>query len=82
MRVVGAVTVTVAVPELFSVAGETEHVVPGREETVQLRATVPVNPFSAAMVSVDVPTLPVVPAVNVKLVGETLAWKSGNTATL
>lgn len=78
VRVVGAVTVTVAVPALVSEAGETEHVVPGSDEgTVQLRLTLPVNPFSAEIVSVEVPTLAVVPAVNVKLEGETLAWKSG-----
>jgi hypothetical protein len=78
VRVVGAVTVTVAVPEFVSETGKTVHVVPGSDEgTLQVNATVPVNPFSAEMVSVDVPTLAVVPAVNVKLEGETLAWKSG-----
>ena len=70
--------VTVAVPELVTEAGKTVHVVPGSDEgTLQLRATLPVKPFSAEIVSVDVPTLAVAPAVNVKLVGATLAWKSG-----
>ena len=78
VALLGAVTVTVAVPELVTEAGETEQVVPGSDEgTLQLRDTLPVKPFSAEMVSVEAPTLAVAPAVNVKLVGETLAWKSG-----
>ena len=78
VTLLGAVTVTAADPEFVTEAGETEHVVPGSDEgTVQLRLTLPVNPFSAEIVSVDVPTLAVVPAVNVKLAGETLGRKLG-----
>jgi hypothetical protein len=72
-RVVGAVTVTVAVPELVSEDGKTEHVVPGSNATVQVRDTGPVKPFRAVTVRVVVPTFPVVPAVKVKLEGETPA---------
>ena len=74
--------VTVAVPALVSEAGETEHVVPGSvEDTLQVNATVPVNPFSGVTVSVELPTLPVVPAVSERLVGNVLTWKSGTTTT-
>jgi hypothetical protein len=73
VRVVGAVTVRVAVPAFVTEVGDTVHVVPGKlEGTLQASETVPVNPFSAAIVRVDVATLAVVPAVKLRLAGERL----------
>ena len=80
VRVVGAVTVTVAVPALVSEAGKTEHVVPGSDATAQVRDTVPVNPFRAVTVRVVVPTFPVVPAVRVIVEVLRTGRKSGTTS--
>ena len=65
-RIVGAVIVTVALPELATEAGEIAHVVPGKEVgTLQPSETVPVNPFRALIVRVVSPPFPLVPAVRV-----------------
>ena len=46
VRVVGAVTVTVAVPAVVSEVGDTVHLVPGSEvETLQVNEIAPVKPF-------------------------------------
>ncbi len=79
-RVVGAVTVTVALPEPVIEVGETAHVVPGSVElTLQVSATVPVKTVTGVMVAVEVPTLPVAPTASDSVAGETVSWKSGST---
>ncbi len=63
-RVVGAVTVNVAVPGGVTELEDTLQLVPGRvADTLHASATAPLNPFRADTVIVEVPTFPVAPAV-------------------